>query len=151
MVHSSRSLHHRNSPPYPIHSALGLWAAALTVPSTGDWGLNHHIQEIQLLPVKDSPPIPCSPSLLFCPSFIVLPLSPWWLLFVTWGKQKLAFCFISTQQLNLQQIRGKISTPHNIFGISEKFRYFLSFRLPLQNNLVWATSYIMSISLSAEC
>lgn len=30
-------------------------------------------------------------SLLSCPSFIVLPLSPWWLLFVTWEKQTLAF------------------------------------------------------------
>lgn len=124
MVSSSRSLHHRISPPYPTHGVLGLWAAALPVPSAGDGDLNHHIQEIQLLLLKDSPPIPCSLSLLSCPSFIVLPLSPWWLLFLTWGKQTLAFLLyfhlIAKPSANPRQNIN----PTTIFGVSEEILMF---------------------------
>lgn len=118
MVSSSGSLHHRIGPPYPTHGALGLWAAALTVPTAGDGGLNHHIQEIQLLPLKDSPPISCYLSLLSCPSFIVLPLSPWWLLFVTWGKQTLAFLlpFHSIAESPANPRQNSNPTHHYIWG-----------------------------------
>lgn len=168
MVSSSRLLHHRIGPPYPTHGALGLWVAALTVPTAGDRGLNHHIQEIQLLPLKDSPPIPCSLSLLSCPSFIVLLLSPWWLLFVTWGKQTLAFLlsFHSRTEFSANPKQNINPAHHYIWGFrrdsgcldavlknnesqKEENPYFSSLRLSLQKH-VWAASYIMSVSFKTR-